>query len=217
MKSFFKLLILIIIFAGILSFVFYKSPLYSKYVNYQLSKSFLPKLQKQLEASYLYESSNLDRLSHRFGSEVMIKLKRRSAYNPQDTRKLFDDFIEYYFNAQNALSWLYYPMKTYEFKFYIKDTEEQGPVFIYKDGKITDNYANLREQIIKNDNQLKEQKVIEKEQQAKEAKEKRLANKAFGFVNFGDPLEETKIKFERDPRVKIEELMINNPIYKINL
>ncbi len=217
MKSLFKFIFIFIIVVSALAFVFYQSSLYTKYVNEHFAAEVLPEWKNLLENSYLYDNSNLDRLSYKFNRSINVKLKRRATYNPQDTKKLFYDFVDKYTASTDTLSIMLLPLKTYDIKFYLADAEDYGPAFIYKNGKIINNYSDLREQIIRKDNERAAEKKAEKEQEQKQARNKELAQKAFGFINFGDTVEEANLKFEEDPRIKTEELMINNPIYTVNL
>jgi len=200
-----------------LAFVFYQSSFYKKYVDEHFADEVLPKWESVLEKSYLYDNSNLDRLPYKFNRSISVKLNRQAVYNPKDTRKLFNDFVAEYTATTDTLSLMLFPLKTYGIKFYIADIEDNGPVLIFKNGEIIDNYSELREQIMKKDIKRAAEKKAEKEREKKQTKDKKLAQKAFGFINFGDTIEEANLKFEEDPRIKVEELMINNPIYKVNL
>ncbi len=216
MKSLLKFISLILLVALVAGFVSYNTPLYKKYINSKLKQKIVPDLKTFLDDSYLFEKSNLDRLSYKLNSQINIKLKRNAVYNPRDTRKLFDQFIEKYTTITDTLPVQFYALKTMEIKFYINGAEEDGAAMIYKDNERINNYATLREKIIKADNRREKEKRLEKERKAARKKEKKLAQKAYGFVNFGDTREETLLKFERDPRIKVKEIMVDNPTYKVN-
>ncbi len=215
LKKLIKFLFFSIFGAIFLSSVFYFSSFYPKYIKSQLSKRILPQLNNYLDESYLYEKSNLDRLNIRFGGCVNVKLKRKSVYNPDDTQKLFYSFTDKYYTLMDTLPIIFYPLKKMEIKFYIKDAEKSGPVFHFSKGKIINEYTDVRESIIKFDRETsynEQQKTLNNK---KQEKEKRLAHKAFGFINFGDFVKDVQIKFEEDPRVRVNQLMIDNPTYEV--
>ena len=195
----------------------YKTTLYTNMARYSLNKRVIPKMKNYLNESYLFDSSNLDQLTYKFNSNVIVKLKRKSVYNPKDTRTFVDNFIEEYYGTFGDMSYFYYPLRTVNIKFFLKDSENLGPVFAYHNKKLIDKYSEIRENIIKTEAEDRKDKKIEKEMNKAKAKAKRFALKAFGFINFGDTKDETIVKLEHDPRVKIQELMINNPTYKVSL
>ena len=186
-------------------------------VRYSLNKREIPKLENFLKESYLYDSSNIKQMTFKFNSDVIVKLKRKSVYNPKDTKTLVDNFINEYFDTFRNMSYFYYPLRTVKIKFYLKEFEEMGPVYSYHNGKLQDKYSETRESIITMDLEKRNDKKLAQEIAKAKAKEKRLAKKAFGFINFGDTKDEVMHKLEQDPRVRIDELMVNNPTYKVTI
>jgi hypothetical protein len=180
-----------------------------------LSSGVLAELEEFLEDSYLYDKSNLERLNVRFDGEINVKLKSKSIYNPLDTRQLYENFTKKYFESVDTLAFIFYPLRTMDIKFYIEQYEEYGYAFYYSNGKNVENYGKIREAILKSE---QKEKVEERRQQQEEKlaqKHKQLAGKAFGFVNFGETVEQVRIKLEEDPRVRINKIMVDNPTYEV--
>ncbi|MBN2281698.1 MAG: hypothetical protein JXQ65_14040 [Candidatus Marinimicrobia bacterium] len=217
MKGFFRFITITALVIIVFTVLMYKSPLYTYMAKYSLNKRVMPRLEAFLRESYLYENSNLSQLTYKFNSTVIIKLKRNAIYNPQDTRIFVQGFADLYYGTFEKMSVFYFPFRTFDIKYIVKDSEDLGAIYLYNNHELIDNYAKIRETIIKIEAETKKEKDMAKKMNEAREKEKRLAKKAFGFVNFGDTQDETMQKLEQDPRVKIEELMINNPIYKVNL
>lgn len=199
------------------SVLFYFSSYYPQFVYKKLTKSVFNNLEASLKESYLYDSSNLSRLNVRFGGEINIKLKRKSIYNPRDSKALFEEFTEKYIETVDTLPMVFYPLRSLDIKFYIDESEKSGAVFVYSEGKKTEKYSNVREQIITGEQKIAKEKKQQEEEKRLAEKHKELSGKAFGFANFGDSIKDVRIKFEEDPRVRINDVMVDNPIYEVVL
>ena len=217
MKGFFKFIVISALVIVALSALLYKSTLYTHMARYSLNKQVLPRLENFLKDSYLYESSNIRLMTFKFNSTIIVKLKRNSVYNPKDTKALVDSFTEKYYRTFDKMSLFYYPLRTVDIKFILKESEELGAIYFFKNNELIDNYSKIREKIITNDAYTRKEKNLTNEVNKAKDKAKRFAKKAFGFINFGDPKDDAMQKMEQDPRVKIDELMVNNPTYKVTL